>query len=242
VEDVFIISLRMLERLMVVGFGGMSIYLGYKLFFHLPHQTDQQGEIELPGMKVVLSRVGPGVFFLVFGAFILITNLHQGIVTRSERTQNASSIESVPHSNTHQQFADAETDPSVDETGESVMPYAMESEVHHFVGAVPVLPSEEAAGEGMSEFQRYLNSVTDPERMTAIEHVGGLVCIGHLIADVGKMNLRRENLLFHSAALYLLPVWDEAWGKADQLTKAEVPISNPVLQEILNGSSVDCAP
>jgi len=69
----------MLERLLVVGFGGLAIYLGYKLFFHLPHQTDHAGKITLPGMKIVLSRVGPGIFFLAFGATILLHNLDSDI-------------------------------------------------------------------------------------------------------------------------------------------------------------------
>ena len=74
-----VLLLRMLERLMVVGFGGMAIFLGYKLFFHLPYQTDQEGKLELPGIKIVLSRVAPGIFFLAFGAIILSQNLNQGI-------------------------------------------------------------------------------------------------------------------------------------------------------------------
>lgn len=74
-----VLLLRMLERLMVVGFGGMAIFLGYKLFFHLPYQTDQEGKLELPGIKIVLSRVAPGIFFLAFGAVILSQNLNQGI-------------------------------------------------------------------------------------------------------------------------------------------------------------------
>jgi hypothetical protein len=126
-EDLIIIGLRMLERLLVVGFGGMSIYLGYKLFFHLPHQTDQKGEIELPGMKVVLSRVGPGVFFLVFGAFILITNLHQGIETRSGGQVSADTS-----------LADASR-----------------SEARHFVGAIPIDPESHQNTTEVSEQTRY---------------------------------------------------------------------------------------
>lgn len=63
--------MRMAERLLAVGISGLSIYLGYRLFLSAPTQTNQQGQIELPGMKVVLSRVGPGVFFAAFGAVIL---------------------------------------------------------------------------------------------------------------------------------------------------------------------------
>ncbi len=78
-DDSLVSILRMLERLLVVGFGGMAIYLGYKLFFHLPNQADHKGKLDILGMKIVLSRVAPGVFFLAFGAIILLHNLDKGI-------------------------------------------------------------------------------------------------------------------------------------------------------------------
>lgn len=78
-DDSLVSLLRMLERLLVVGFGGMSIYLGYKLFFHLPNQADQKGKFDLPGIKIILSKVAPGIFFLAFGAIILLHNLDTGI-------------------------------------------------------------------------------------------------------------------------------------------------------------------
>ncbi len=77
--DLLIPSLRMIERLFIVGFGGLSIYLGYRLFFQFPYIDDQHGEFEFPGIKVVMSKVGPGVFFLVIVAYILIQSLAQGI-------------------------------------------------------------------------------------------------------------------------------------------------------------------
>lgn len=78
-DENLIIFLRMLERLLVVGFGGMAIYFGYKLFFHLPYKSNHKGELDLLGIKIVLSRVAPGIFFLAFGAIILLHNLDQGI-------------------------------------------------------------------------------------------------------------------------------------------------------------------
>jgi hypothetical protein len=214
-EDLVIIGLRMLERLLVVGFGGMSIYLGYKLFFHLPHQTDQKGEIELPGIKVVLSRVGPGVFFLVFGAFILITNLHQGIETRSSgKVYNEISL---PDDTT---LADASS-----------------SEVRHFAGAIPVLPETEKVAD-MSDSG---SDSIEQARHAALEAIGDLNCLAHWLGNQGKMTLRIENLIYHAKKLYLLDVWHiEAWGEQDQLTEIEVPISDPELKEVLNYVSMDC--
>ena len=67
--------LRMVERLTAVLIGGFSIWLGYRLFFHLPFDKDQEGQLVLPGVKIVLSRVGPGVFFAAFGTAVLFYSL-----------------------------------------------------------------------------------------------------------------------------------------------------------------------
>lgn len=79
--DDIISILRMVERLLVVGFAGLSIFLGYRLFYNLPLEKDkiQKGSIELPGIKVVLSKVGPGIFFSVFGSLVLLQSLHEKI-------------------------------------------------------------------------------------------------------------------------------------------------------------------
>ncbi len=63
--------LRMVERITAVVIAGFSIYFGYRLFFHLPFERTHGGQLELPGVKIVLSRVGPGVFFAAFGSMLL---------------------------------------------------------------------------------------------------------------------------------------------------------------------------
>jgi hypothetical protein len=73
--DESVLILRMTERIIAVLIGGFSIYLGYRLFFHLPFERSHKGELELPGVKIVLSRVGPGVFFGVFGTLVLYYSL-----------------------------------------------------------------------------------------------------------------------------------------------------------------------
>jgi len=70
-----IMAIRMAERILSVGIGGMIVYFGYRLFLLLPLQNDQAGNIELPGFKVVLSKVGPGVFFVAFGTVLLLKSL-----------------------------------------------------------------------------------------------------------------------------------------------------------------------
>ena len=66
------ISFRALERILAVVIAGISIYLGYRLFLKLPDKTDSEGKFILPGnISIYISRVGPGVFFALFGAAIL---------------------------------------------------------------------------------------------------------------------------------------------------------------------------
>ena len=89
--DLIAISARHLERLLIVIAGGMSIVLGYRMFLAIPRADKDEGEgkIELPGgISVYVTRVGPGVFFALFGALILGLGLQQGLKleVREQRT------------------------------------------------------------------------------------------------------------------------------------------------------------
>jgi hypothetical protein len=75
----------MVERLLAVGTGGMSIYLGYRLFLALPAIQNARGEFHLPlDIRVILSRVGPGTFFALFGTAVVAlsfyTSVHYDVV------------------------------------------------------------------------------------------------------------------------------------------------------------------
>ena len=75
-----LLSLRVLERVLAVLIGGMSIFLGYRLFIKLPRQKDSSGKVMLPGdISVFFSRIGPGVFFSLFGAAVVVVSLQQGL-------------------------------------------------------------------------------------------------------------------------------------------------------------------
>jgi hypothetical protein len=63
--------LRMAERIMVVGIAGVTIYFGFRLFMAVPHQQRSDGKLELPGVSLTLSKAGPGLFFALFGSFVL---------------------------------------------------------------------------------------------------------------------------------------------------------------------------
>jgi hypothetical protein len=93
------ITLRLSERILDILIGGISIYLGYRLFFRISAKTDSNGKIILPGnVSIYLTRVGPGVFFALFGAMVVGESLHnsirytEGTTSAPERTSRAENI------------------------------------------------------------------------------------------------------------------------------------------------------
>jgi hypothetical protein len=81
-SDLIAIAARHLERLLIVVAGGLSIVLGYRMFLAIPRAEKDEGEgkLELPGgVSIYVTRVGPGVFFALFGALVLALGLQQGL-------------------------------------------------------------------------------------------------------------------------------------------------------------------
>src|SRR4029077_10124129 len=64
-------SFRGAERLLIVAVAALCIWLGYKLFQSLPLEHGSGGTLQLPSAKLVMSKVGPGVFFALFGSLVL---------------------------------------------------------------------------------------------------------------------------------------------------------------------------
>jgi len=74
------VMLRGVERIIAVLVGALSIYLGYNLFLAVPEQRDREGKMVFSrGASVYLNRVGPGVFFALFGASVTALALWRGI-------------------------------------------------------------------------------------------------------------------------------------------------------------------
>lgn len=72
------VTLRGLERLIVVFGAIFFAYLGYRLFLAGIDQGPGKVEAQTRFYKFAFSGVGPGLFFMVFGAIILITALFTG--------------------------------------------------------------------------------------------------------------------------------------------------------------------
>jgi hypothetical protein len=67
-----IILSRAAEHLIAAIIGVFSVYLGYRLFLNLPHRREGEAKVALPGdVSIFVSRIGPGVFFAVFGSALV---------------------------------------------------------------------------------------------------------------------------------------------------------------------------
>jgi hypothetical protein len=64
---------RILERLLIVSFSGISLILGWNLF-KIRLLKDQTAEFSIKDWRIRLERVGPGVFFALFGIAGLISS------------------------------------------------------------------------------------------------------------------------------------------------------------------------
>lgn len=73
------VALHSLERIVAVLLGGLAVYYGFRLFQVLPTETQSDGKIKLPGMSVILAKAGPGLFFVAFGALVILASLFRPI-------------------------------------------------------------------------------------------------------------------------------------------------------------------
>jgi hypothetical protein len=82
-------TLRGAERLIAILIGGMSVVLGFLLFLRIPSETNATGQIKLPGgISIMISRIGPGIFFAVFGAVLVALSFYFGVKIDMTRTGN----------------------------------------------------------------------------------------------------------------------------------------------------------
>lgn len=82
---------RSLERLLADSMFGVSLILGWNLF-RVGVLKDQTAELSGKGWKVRLQRVGPGVFFALFGAVGLVVALQkplQETITHTDSSKDS---------------------------------------------------------------------------------------------------------------------------------------------------------
>ena len=71
-----LLMFRGIERLLIVIFAGGSLILGWNLF-KSGINLNQSAEFEKGNFKLKMLKVGPGIFFALFGCIILSISLHQ---------------------------------------------------------------------------------------------------------------------------------------------------------------------
>ena len=94
-----IIAFRAIERILAIIVGGICIYLGYRLFSRIPEQKQGEATIKFPGdVSIYIARVGPGVFFALFGAVIIGLSFYLKVEYIHQSSQNSSAITAQPSS------------------------------------------------------------------------------------------------------------------------------------------------
>jgi hypothetical protein len=71
--------LAIIERIIIVAGGILSVWCGYKLFFIAEMKPESSGKFSSRIFDVSLTKVTPGVFFALFGVFVLVTGLYRPI-------------------------------------------------------------------------------------------------------------------------------------------------------------------
>ncbi len=65
-----------IQHILTILVGMCSVYLGYRLFLHMPKRREGETRLDLPGgVSILLSRVGPGTFFALFGAAMIVYSI-----------------------------------------------------------------------------------------------------------------------------------------------------------------------
>lgn len=91
------IQLRHIERLLAVLIGGLSIYLGYRLFLRVPDRYEGESQFKAWNISIVMSRIGPGIFFALFGAAVVgLSFYHAVTVERVQQASTATPADTVP--------------------------------------------------------------------------------------------------------------------------------------------------
>ena len=80
-------TIRAIERIIIDIFAGTSIILGWHLF-KIGVVSPQSGTFSGKGFKFSLQKVGPGIFFSLFGTAILSVALIYGLTYEKEKNPN----------------------------------------------------------------------------------------------------------------------------------------------------------
>jgi hypothetical protein len=84
--------MRGLERFLTVLGGILAIYLGYRLFIVASIPQESSGKVRTKAFEFAISKVGPGVFFASFGAWVLYTAVTSQLSVNTEDEAGGSRV------------------------------------------------------------------------------------------------------------------------------------------------------
>ncbi len=91
---------RFIERIIITFIGGFSLWMGWNLF-RKGIFTMQNADFEAAGFSLKLNKVGPGIFFALFGTFILATSVNSAMSIKTMNDDSGTSKNDiatpVPH-------------------------------------------------------------------------------------------------------------------------------------------------
>lgn len=81
-----LIMLRAAERILAILIGGLAIWCGFRLFLAIPDQpADSQVELSLAkSRRLLISRIGPGTFFALFGSALVLASFYFSINLKTQ--------------------------------------------------------------------------------------------------------------------------------------------------------------
>lgn len=95
--------IRAFERILIVMFSGISVILGWHLF-KIGVVDQQSASLSGKGYKFTLQKVGPGVFFSLFGSVVMSIALINGLTkTTVNDVDGGKKTEEFRLANSHQQ-------------------------------------------------------------------------------------------------------------------------------------------
>lgn len=87
------ILLRGIERIVIVIGAVFFAFLGYKLFLKGKDSGPGKLEVQSDILRVIVSGQGPGLFFMAFGAIILVFSIVNGGAKVSESSSELKNVE-----------------------------------------------------------------------------------------------------------------------------------------------------
>lgn len=148
-----IIVFRAIERIIAIAVGAMCIYLGYRLFSRIPEEKQGEAKIKFPGdVSIYIARVGPGVFFALFGAVIIGLSFYLKVEYVHQSSQKPTAMEAQPTASG-----------------------TLDSEVDYFRGLTPTHPKQDFASLEKDRLRlileiEYLNSLSEQINGHFTEH------------------------------------------------------------------------